>query len=150
MNRMRLYRLLMGTLAVAISVFGFALIADFFLYQRPNSVPAIPTGPVGHYFVAFTGCALIGWGGGLFGAARDPHSSRSIGTVTAFAFAVMALIRIVAWIIGDYTVWLGDLLRTEAGILLALALALVWLRPTVAETSGSHVERRHDENGGGR
>jgi hypothetical protein len=39
-----------------------------------------------------------------------------------------------AWVVGDYWAWLGELPRTEATILLLLAIALVWLRPTVAET----------------
>jgi hypothetical protein len=100
----------------------------------------IPTGPIGHYFVAFTGCALIGWAGGLIGAARDPWSSRSVGTMTAFVLALMAVIRMVAWLVGDYSAWLGDLPRQEAAILLLIALALVWLRPTVAESvAGSPV-----------
>ena len=134
MNRLRLYRLLMGTLGVAILIFGMALVVSFFLYQRPNSVPAIPTGPVGHYFVAFAGCALMGWAGGLIGAARAPLSSRSVGTVTAFVLALMAVVRMIAWFVGDYWVWLGDLPRTEAGAFLLVSLALVWLRPTVAES----------------
>ncbi len=134
MNRLRLYRLLMGTLGVAILIFGMGLVVYFFLYQRPNSVPAIPTGPVGHYFVAFAGCALIGWAGGLIGAARAPLSSRSVGTVTAFVLALMAVVRMIAWFVGDYWVWLGDLPRTEAGAFLLVSLALVWLRPTVAES----------------
>ncbi len=134
MNRLRLYRLLMGTLGVAILVFGMGLVVSFLLYQRPNSVPAIPTGPVGHYFVAFAGCALMGWAGGLIGAARAPLSSRSVGTVTAFVLALMAVVRMIAWFVGDYWVWLGDLPRTEAGAFLLVSLALVWLRPTVAES----------------
>lgn len=134
MIRLRLYRFLMGTLGVAILVFGIWLVVSFFLYQRPNSVPAFPTGPVGHYFVAFAGCALMGWAGGLIGAARDPLSSRSVGTMTAFVIALMAVIRMLAWFVGDYWVWLGDLPRTEAGVFLLISLALVWLRPTVAET----------------
>jgi hypothetical protein len=134
MNRLRLYRLLMGTLGVAILVFGMSLVAAFFLYQRPNSIPAIPTGPVGHYFVAFAGCALMGWAGGLIGAARDPLSSRSVGTMTALVLALMAVIRMLAWFVGDYWVWLGDLPRTEASVFLLISLALVWLRPTVAES----------------
>ena len=133
MNRLRLYRLLMGTLGVAVLVFGIGLVATFVLYQRPNSVPAIPTGPVGHYFVAFTGCALMGWAGGLIGAARDPFSSRTVGTMTAFVMGLMAVIRMLAWFVGDYWAWLGDLPRTEASALLLVSLALVWLRPTVAE-----------------
>lgn len=134
MNRLRLYRLLMGTLGVAILIFGMGLVVSFFLYQRPNSVPAIPTGPVGHYFVAFAGCALMGWAGGLIGAARAPLSSRSVGTMTAFVLALMAVVRMIAWFVGDYWVWLGDLPRTEAGAFLLVSLALVWLRPTVAES----------------
>ena len=133
MNRLRLYRLLMGTLGVALFVFGAAMVAAFFLYQRPNSVPLVPTGPVGHYFVAFTGCALLAWSGGLIGAAREPLASRSIGTMTAFVLILMAVIRMIAWVIGDYYVWLGDLPRTEASALLLTALALIWLRPSPAE-----------------
>jgi hypothetical protein len=134
MTRLRLYRLLMGTLGIAMLVFGLALVASFVAYQRPHTVPAIPTGPVGHYFVAFTGCALMGWAGGLIGAARDPLSSRSVGTMTAAVFVLMAVVRMMAWVVGDYWAWLGELPRTEATILLLLAIALVWLRPTVAET----------------
>jgi hypothetical protein len=134
MNRLRLYRFLMGTLGVAMLVFGIGLVVSFFGYHRPNSVPTIPTGPVGHYFVAFAGCALMGWSGGLIGAARNPLASRTVGTMTAFVIALMAIVRMAAWMVGDYYVWLGELPRTEAGVFLLIALALVWLRPTVAET----------------
>ncbi len=126
----------MGILGVAMLVFGLALVAAFFLYQRPGSIPTIPTGPVGHYFVAFAGCALLGWAGGLIGAARDPLSSRTVGTMTAFVLALMAVIRMMAWFVGDYYVWLGDLPRLEASAFLLISLALVWLRPTVAECHG--------------
>lgn len=121
-------------MGIAFFLFGAAMMAAFFLYQRPNSVPLIPTGPVGHYFVAFTGCAMLAWSGGLVGAAREPRSSRSIGTMTAFVLILMSIVRMVAWIIGDYYSWLGDLPRTEATGLLLTALALIWLRPTVAES----------------
>ncbi|MFP6656239.1 MAG: hypothetical protein VCB25_11485 [Myxococcota bacterium] len=137
MNRLRLYRLLVGLLGLAMLLLGFILVATFFLYQRPGSLPTIPTGPIGHYFVAFTGCALLGWGGGLIGAAREPMSSRSIGTTTAFVFALMAVVRMLSWLVGDYYVWLGDLPHIEATVLLVLSLVLVWLRPTVAETQGT-------------
>lgn len=134
MNRLRLYRVLMGTLGIAFFLFGAAMVASFFLYQRPGSEPPVPTGPVGHYFVAFAGCALLGWSGGLVGAARAPLASRSVGTMTAFVLVLMAVIRMVAWFVGDYWVWLGDTPRTEATGMLLVALALIWLRPTVAET----------------
>ena len=134
MNRLRLYRIVMGILGVSFFVFGVGMVAAFFLYQRPGSTPLVPTGPVGHYFVAFTGCAMMAWAGGLVGAARDPLASRSIGTMTIFVLILMALIRMIAWFIGDYAGWLGDLPRTEATGLLLVALALIWLKPTVAES----------------
>jgi uncharacterized membrane protein len=134
MNRLRLYRILMGTLGIAFFIFGVAMVASFFLYQRPGSTPLIPTGPIGHYFVAFTGCALIAWSGGLVGAAREPLTSRSIGTMTIVVLILMAFIRMVAWVIGDYHAWVGDLSRTEASAFLLVAFALIWLKPTVAES----------------
>jgi hypothetical protein len=140
MNRLRLYRILMGTLGIAFFIFGVAMVASFFLYQRPGSTPLIPTGPIGHYFVAFTGCALMAWSGGLVGAARDPLTSRSIGTMTIFVLILMAVIRMVAWIIGDYYAWVGDLSRTEASAFLLIALALIWLKPTVAESRAGLLE----------
>ncbi len=146
MKRLGLYRVLMGTLGIAFSVFGLGFVAAFFLYQRPNSLPLIPTGPIGHYFVAFTGCALLGWGSAMIGAAREPDSStsRTVGTATAFVLVLMALVRMVAWAIGDYASWLGDIPRQEATALIAVALALVWLRPTVADTmtGGATIRRR--------
>jgi hypothetical protein len=134
MLRLRIYRVLVGSLGIAILIFGLALIGAFFAYQRPNAAPLIPTGPIGHYFVAFTGCALLGWAGGLIGAARDPMASRTVSTTTVFVLTLMALIRMFAWILGDYSGWLGDLPRTEASLFLLVALALVWTRPTVADT----------------
>jgi uncharacterized membrane protein len=134
MFRPRIYRVLVGSLGIAFAIFGLALVGSFFAYQRPDSVPMIPTGPVGHYFVAFTGCALIGWAGGLLGAAREPLASRTVSTLTAFVLALMAIIRMIAWLIGDYAAWLGNLPRTEATFLLLVSLALVWTRPTVADT----------------
>lgn len=156
MRRLGLYRFLIGTLGVAVVLFGFALVAAFFLYQRPGSLPLVPTGPIGHYFVAMAGCALLGWGSAMLGAARDPFStaSRTVGTGTAFVFVVMALVRMLAWAVGDYAGWLGELPRQEATMLLGLALLLVWLRPTVAETieGGATIRGRRssDRGRGGR
>lgn len=131
-------------MGVAALLFGFALALSFFLYQRPFSDPGIPTGPVGHYFVAFAGCALMGWGGGLIGAARAPETSRTVTTITAWVLCFMAVVRMTAWFVGDYTVWLGNLPRTEAAVLLVIALLLVWLRPE----SGAHAAARAGGAGG--
>ncbi len=129
MKRLRAYRVLSGGLGIALLLFGAVLTASFFGFQRPGSTPAIPTGPVGYYFVAFTGCALIGWGGGLLGVVRQPAAGRTVGTTTALVLVLMAAVRITAWVVGDYSEWLGDLPRAEAACLLLLALAFIWLRP---------------------
>lgn len=129
MTRARAYRLLSGVLGTLFALGGLLFFIAFFRYQAPGSTPVIPTGPVGHYFVAFTGCALVGWGGGLLGAARDPAAGRTVGTATALALVLSAVYRMASWVIGDYYVWLGDLPRIEAAVLLILALLFVWLRP---------------------
>lgn len=125
--RLLAYRVLSGSVGLLFIAAGLAFFAGFFRYQV--SADGIPTGPVGHYFVAFTGCALVGWGGGLIGAARNPASGRSVGTATAFALVMMALYRMIAWLVGDYYAWLGELPRAEASLFLLMALAFVWLRP---------------------
>jgi hypothetical protein len=89
----------------------------------------VSTGPVGHYFIAFAGCALVGWGGALLGAARDPLANRAIATTTAVALVLMSIVRMVAWIIGDYYALMGELPRVEAALFLLLALGFLWLRP---------------------
>jgi hypothetical protein len=125
----RPYAWLCGTLGTALVAIGLFLFASFFVYHAPNSKVAIPTGPVGIYLAAFAGCALVGWGGGLLATARRPETGRSIGSVTAFALVMMAVYRILAWVVGDYYVLFGELLRVEAGLFLGLALAFLWLRP---------------------
>jgi Na+-translocating ferredoxin:NAD+ oxidoreductase RnfA subunit len=108
---------------------GLMLFVSFFQYHMPDSEMAIATGPVGFYFVAFTGCALVAWGGCLLSAAVRPEGARGIGIATAFALVLCAIYRMAAWIVGDYTLFPGDLLRVEPVVFLVLALAFVWLRP---------------------
>lgn len=129
MSVRRVYQGLTGFLGLSMLLFGLALTGMFFGYQQPFSTPRIPTGPVGFYFVAFAGCALMGWGGGLIGAARSPETSRTVTTISAWVLVVMAVVRMMAWVIGDYHMWLGSLPRIEAGVMLVVALLLVWLRP---------------------
>lgn len=126
----RAYRVLCGGLGGLLALSGLALTFSFFRSLMPGAVMSgpIPMGPGGVYFIAFTGCALVGWGGGLLGAARRPAAGRTVGTLSAFALTLMALVRIFAWVIGDYA-YLGNVLRGEAAIFLMLALAFVWLRP---------------------
>jgi hypothetical protein len=108
---------------------GLALFFAFFAYQQPGSEPALPMGPLGHYFAAFAGCALVGWGGALIAGARDLQAGRGVAPMTALALAGLALYRMLGWFMGDYYAWAGDLLRYEAALFLLLALAFVWLRP---------------------
>jgi len=125
------YRILCGVLGVLASLFGLSLVVSFFRATMPGGAaegPLSPLGPNGVYFMAFTGCAMLGWGGGLLSAMRRPESHRTVGTASAFALVLMAVYRMWAWLMGDYY-WLGELLRVEAALFLLLALALVWLRP---------------------
>jgi hypothetical protein len=39
------------------------------------------------------------------------------------------LYRMLAWVVGDYHVFPGSILRAEAALFLVLALAFIWLRP---------------------
>lgn len=130
MEKLSAYRTLCGIAGALFAAAGLACFAGFFRAQAPGGEAGgpIPLGIGGVYFLAFTGCALVGWGGALIGAARQPRTHRTVGTATALALVMMAVYRIAAWFLGDYA-FLGDLLRVEAAVLLLLALAFVWLRP---------------------
>jgi hypothetical protein len=123
------YRFLCGGLGLLLVLGGLVLFAGFFAYQAPGSEPAVPTGPVGFYFIGFAGSALVAWGGCLLGAARTAEGVRSVGTATAAGFVLCAVMRLTAWVVGDYHDLLGELPRAEAAFFLLAALALVWLRP---------------------
>ena len=123
------FRLVAGATGLLFLGSGLALFFAFFAYQQPGSEPALPMGPLGHYFAAFAGCALVGWGGALIAGARDLATGRGIAPTTALALAGLALYRMLGWFMGDYYAWAGDVLRYEAALFLVLALAFVWLRP---------------------
>jgi hypothetical protein len=123
------FRIVSGATGAVFLLAGVVLFFSFFAYQRPGSTPPLPMGPLGHYFAAFAGCALIAWGGGLIAGARNLTTGRSLAPITALALAAMALYRMLGWLMGDYYAVFGNLLRVEAGLFLALALAFVWLRP---------------------
>jgi hypothetical protein len=142
--KLRAYRMLSGILGIAFLLLGVALVLSFVTYQEPGRSPTLPTGPVGHYFAALAGCALLAWGGALMGVARSPWAGRSVGTATAVALVAMAVVRMLAWVVGDYYVWLGEIPRYEAALFLLLALAFVWLRP---ETPGAAPPTHDAERG---
>ena len=123
------FRLVAGATGLLFAGSGLALFVAFFAYQRPGSEPPLPMGPLGHYFAAFAGCALVGWGGSLLAGARDLATGRLLAPISAFGLALLALYRMVGWFMGDYYAWAGDVLRYEAALFLLLALAFVWLRP---------------------
>ena len=123
------YRFLCGGLGLLLVLVGLALFADFFAFQMPGSERAMPTGPMGYYFIGFAGTGLVGWGGCLLGAARTPEGVRSVGTATAVGFVLCAVMRLSAWVVGDFYALAGDVFRVEAALFLLAALALVWLRP---------------------
>ncbi len=135
MTRLAGFRFLCAALGAAFVLLGGALFSAVFLFHAPGSDLPIPTGPTGFYFVGFVGCALVGWGGCLLGAARRPGAGRTIGTATALALVLGALVRIAAWTVGDYYAWLVELPRIESVLMLLAALVLVWLRPPHAATA---------------
>ncbi len=124
------YTVLCALLGALLCVAGLFFFVQFFRFHAPGGLglPLLPMGPNGHYFVAFTGSALVGWGGALLGAARHPATSRAVGTASIVALVMSAVFRMMAWVVGDYAV-LGNLPRAEAAAFLLLALAFVWLRP---------------------
>ena len=65
----------------------------------------------------------------MIGAAKNPEFGRSVGTATAVALVLGAVIRMGALFVGDYYVFPGEALRAEATAFLILALAFLWLRP---------------------
>jgi hypothetical protein len=134
MNALTAYRILCGFVGVTFALSGLGCLGGFFASLAPGGeLPGpIPLGVGGAYFLAFTGCALVGWGGSLIGAARQPRTHRTVGTATAFALVLMAMYRIAAWFFGDYA-FLGNILRVEAGGMLLFALAFVWLRPPAVQ-----------------
>jgi hypothetical protein len=122
------FRALCGVTGLLFAVTGLVLFSSFFTYQAPGSTPAISTGPMGHYFVAFCGCALTAWGLALVNGARRPEAAHILAAPTAFGLVLMAVYRMTAWVVGDYYL-MGSLLRVEAGVFLLMALGFIWLRP---------------------
>ena len=133
------YRVLSGVVGALLVLGGLAFLVGFLGALGPGGTvegPLSPMGPNGIYFMAFTACGLVGWGGGLIGAARNPATGRTVGTFTALAMILMAFYRFAGWFLGDFA-HLGELPRIEALIFLAIALAFVWLRPPTLERSSA-------------
>jgi hypothetical protein len=126
------YRTLCAVIGLALIAIGAPLFASFFAYQQPGGEAPLPGGPHVHYFAATAGGALIAWGGALAAGALRNELSRSLGTASAFALMLLALVRILAWFNGDYYATAGNVPRIEAAVLLVAALGFVWLRPARA------------------
>lgn len=126
------YRWLSGLVGALLCALGFALFGSFFGYQQPGGTPPLPGGPLVHYAAASAGCAFVAWGGALAATALRAEPARSLGTATALALVMLALMRMLAWVTGDYYALAGELLRAEAAGALLLALGFVWLRPRAA------------------
>ena len=63
MTRTDGFRLLCTLLGATFVLLGGALFSAFFRFHMPDSDLSIPAGRTGFYFVGFSGCALIVWGG---------------------------------------------------------------------------------------
>lgn len=133
------YRVLSGVVGVLLVLGGGVFLMGFLSAMGPGGTvdgSLSPVGPNGVYFMAFTACGLIGWGGGLIGVAREPALGRTVGTFTIVAMILMAFYRFVGWFLGDFA-HLGVLPRVEAWIFLAIALGFVWLRPPAPERNAA-------------
>jgi hypothetical protein len=131
--RRRAFRVLCGGVGLACVALGLAAAFQFFSYhsfalRRPGEENPVPLDPYAVYFLAFAGCALVGWGGGLLAAARSPRGGRAVAAASALALVLAAVHRMFGWMLGDYPLF-SDLLRAEAAGFLLLALAFVWLSP---------------------
>ncbi len=124
------YRLLAATTAALCFLFGLLFVVAFLdraLFQV-FARPLFDTNYWGYYILAFAGSTLIAWGGCLVAAARRPESAPGIATATAAALVLGSIVRLLAWYSGEYRPQ-HDQLRFEAGLLAAVALGFVWLRP---------------------
>jgi hypothetical protein len=123
------YAILSGLLGTAMLFVGVAFFVSFFAAHAPGAELSHPVGPNGVYFMAFSGSALVAWGGCLIGQIRASQASRSVATATVLGLVLSASYRIAVWVVGDYWTWPGNLARVEAVVFLLLALAFLWLRP---------------------
>ena len=123
------YAVLSGLLGTAMLFVGVAFFVSFFAAHAPGAELSHPVGPNGVYFMAFSGSALVAWGGCLIGQIRASQASRSVATATVLGLVLSASYRIAVWVVGDYWTWPGNLVRVEAVAFLLLALAFLWLRP---------------------
>ncbi len=131
--RARAYRILCGGVGGLLVVAGLALLQLFLRFHSAGFSGEQPELPVPFdawavYMAAMAGCACVGWGGSLLGAVRGGPAARTVGSFSALAFALMAIYRMIGWIVGEYAGF-ARLLRMEAVLFLLIALAFVWLRP---------------------
>ena len=63
MNSLTAYRILCGFVGVVFVLSGLGFVAGFLASLAPGGeIPGpIPLGVGGAYFLAFTGCAMVGW-----------------------------------------------------------------------------------------
>jgi len=125
------FRVLCGGTGLGLVIIGLGFVLAYVSALAPDAaevVPGMPMGPPALYFMAFAGCALVGWGGSLLGALRNPGSALAVTSATVAALVLSAAYRMAAWFTGD-SPFPGNLPRIEAGVFLLLALAFLWLRP---------------------
>jgi len=125
-----LYRLLAAATAFLCFLIGFVFVVAFLdraLFQV-FAHPLFDTNYWGYYILGFAGSTLVAWGGCLVAAARAPEQTPGIATATAAALVIGSMLRLLAWYSGEYRA-AHEQLRFEAGLLAAVALAFIWLRP---------------------
>ncbi|MGH7950209.1 MAG: hypothetical protein ACREQF_13360 [Candidatus Binataceae bacterium] len=128
------YRTLCAILMLAAFLVGLTMLFGFVTgtlapYSMTGGQSPMPrTDYWGYYWMGFAGCLMITWAAVLASAVRAPAFARGIGTATALGLVINAAFRMVAWFSGEYSE-VGNVPRVEAAVMLALAIAFVWLRP---------------------
>ena len=109
MSGLLAYRILCGAVGGLLLLIGVTTFASFFGYHMPGGSSPEPfrLGPDGAYFMAFTGCGMVVWGGCLLACVRRPQAAPFIASVSSLGLVMMALYRIVAWVVGDYHAFEG-------------------------------------------
>jgi len=123
------YGRLCGFTGGALILLGITMLTTMLIFLITGHSP-IPTGGVGHYFLAFTGSVLVAWGLSLRLASRNSELAYLLAPANAIGMALMAFYRsVIVLSSADVRAWIGFIPMGEALLFGGLAIAFLWGRP---------------------
>lgn len=123
------YGRLCGITGGALTLLGITMLAIMLIFLITGQSP-IPTGEVGHYFLAFTGSVLVAWGLSLRLASRNGELAYLLAPANSIGMAFMAFYRFVIVLSStDVRAWIGFIPIGEGLFFGGLAIAFWWGRP---------------------